>query len=151
LLKKIQPSDCETQLSVTGIVVRSTPLSVSIISSLTKSCQSINFDSNFSFPKQVIARENKSGNFGIDYKFSDMVSNYANPTNGIEPRKTSKSANQKAMTTRTTTIYTTTTTESTLFPEAEKYHQFKVGIYVLILKIHFSWLWTRWAKKRVFK
>ena len=27
---------------------------------------------------QVIARENKQGEFGIDYKFSDMVDNYAN-------------------------------------------------------------------------
>jgi len=41
--QKIQPSDCKTQLSVTGIVVKSTPVGVRIISSLTKkSCQSIN-------------------------------------------------------------------------------------------------------------
>jgi len=34
--QKIQPSDCKTQLSGTGIVVKSTPVGVRIISSLTK-------------------------------------------------------------------------------------------------------------------
>jgi len=42
--QKIQSSDWEAQLS--GIVVKSTPLGVRIISSLTKSCQSINKSSN---------------------------------------------------------------------------------------------------------
>jgi len=40
--QKIQSSDCHTQLSMAGIVVKSTPLGVRIISSFTKSCQSIN-------------------------------------------------------------------------------------------------------------
>jgi len=34
--QKIQPSDCNTQLSVTRIVVKPTPVGVRIISSLTK-------------------------------------------------------------------------------------------------------------------
>jgi len=38
---QIQSSDSETQLSVTGIVVKSTPLGVRIIISLIKSCQSL--------------------------------------------------------------------------------------------------------------
>jgi hypothetical protein len=39
---------------------------------------------------QVIARENKKGEYGIDYKFSDMVNNFANGKTAVVGAATSK-------------------------------------------------------------
>ena len=62
---------------------------------------------------QVIARENKSGSYGIDYKFSDMINNFA---------KGGKSSDDAEITTRSptrtdiTTMRTPTSTMRSSLP-----------------------------------
>ena len=45
---------------------------------------------------QVIAREDKGEIHGIDYKYSDMITNYGNGANNIQPQTPLNTANSNS-------------------------------------------------------
>lgn len=67
----------------------------------------LQIDHDVDYVFQVIAREDKGKEYGIDYKYSDMVTSYVS---GSAPGTTNRHRSSTRPTTTTTTIRPTTTT-----------------------------------------
>jgi hypothetical protein len=77
--------------------------------------------------RQVIARENKQGEFGIDYKFSDMINNYASGGSSPVASSTTKSTQSVTRTTAKSTSNIVATLSSSQNARQECYNFEQLG------------------------